>query len=437
MLLYIFLQRLKCTNIQSFLLALIFAVHPVFVNSVAWLPGRNDTFLAIFVLSSFIFLIDFARLHKFKYFILHILSFAAALFSKETGLACLILYSLYLFLFYKKFFYKNVYLFCFSWIMVCAAWYFIRDSVISGSGAGDYFKNQLYYLQAIGKIFLPVNLTVLPTIIDTVFLYGIISSVILAVLFYFTEDRNYKLFFLGVAWFITFLFLPLININPEYSQDLMLESRLYLPAAGIFIAISQTDLVKKLSFKNKYLIVFYCIVILTFGYINIKYADNYKDEYSFWQDAVDNSPLLDLSFAGLGLINFQKENYVLAAINYQKASELNPGKIDINKKTATSLLKLDRVDEAEIYYRKELQLNPDDYESNLLVGIISYKKNNFEEAVKYLETAGRVDSSDIQPLVYLMKTYHKIKRFDEAKRYADILISKNVKIPEEILKDIK
>ncbi|HNY03915.1 MAG TPA: hypothetical protein PKG48_15070, partial [Bacteroidales bacterium] len=47
-LLFLFLRRLKIPPEDSFLLSLLFAVHPVLTQAVAWIPGRNDLLLMIF-----------------------------------------------------------------------------------------------------------------------------------------------------------------------------------------------------------------------------------------------------------------------------------------------------------------------------------------------------------------------------------------------------
>lgn len=61
---FIFLNKLKIKRELSFLWAVVFAIHPVLVQAVAWLPGRNDSLLAFFVLPSFIFLISFFEKEK-------------------------------------------------------------------------------------------------------------------------------------------------------------------------------------------------------------------------------------------------------------------------------------------------------------------------------------------------------------------------------------
>jgi len=68
-LLFFFLKRYYFDFLISFLAALVFAAHPINIFSVAWIPGRNDLLLFIFLLSSVIFLLEYLKTQK-KYLLL-------------------------------------------------------------------------------------------------------------------------------------------------------------------------------------------------------------------------------------------------------------------------------------------------------------------------------------------------------------------------------
>ena len=82
----------------AYFLALIFLVHPVLSQAVAWIPGRNDSLLTIFILASFYFFANFLRNDRIAYLWGHIIFFALAIFVKETAvflpIVCLIYYFL-------------------------------------------------------------------------------------------------------------------------------------------------------------------------------------------------------------------------------------------------------------------------------------------------------------------------------------------------------
>jgi len=58
-LVYIFLKKVQNNDKVSLLLGLIYAVNPLFVLTVAWIPARGDLLVATFIFSSFIFWIDY------------------------------------------------------------------------------------------------------------------------------------------------------------------------------------------------------------------------------------------------------------------------------------------------------------------------------------------------------------------------------------------
>src|SRR6185295_12092186 len=83
---------------RSLLLAAIFAVHPILAQSVAWVPGRTDSVLAIFVLASFNAFLDFLENPRTRSLLLHLLFLALALLVKELAVVVPALCALRVFL---------------------------------------------------------------------------------------------------------------------------------------------------------------------------------------------------------------------------------------------------------------------------------------------------------------------------------------------------
>src|SRR6266576_2127169 len=83
-------------RLLSLLLALLFALHPMFVPMVAWVPTRGDLLLTIFVIISFILFIKSFREKRPVLVVWHGITFFLAFLSKETAVAvpalCLIYY---------------------------------------------------------------------------------------------------------------------------------------------------------------------------------------------------------------------------------------------------------------------------------------------------------------------------------------------------------
>jgi tetratricopeptide (TPR) repeat protein len=71
--------------------SLLFAVHPIHVESVSWISGVTDPLFAVFFLSSFYFYLKYRRDNKRSQLIWSLLMFALSALSKETGLSLILL----------------------------------------------------------------------------------------------------------------------------------------------------------------------------------------------------------------------------------------------------------------------------------------------------------------------------------------------------------
>lgn len=434
LILYYILSALQLNRVIAFFLALVFAVNPVLVNSVAWLPGRNDSLLAVFILASFLALINYIRKNSYRDLILHLIFLLAAFFSKETALLAIPVFGLYWFFFKSKL--KNAgkpeYLLFLAWLFAALVWFFFRNSVIKEQADFEYIKNIPYIVQGLGKIILPVNLSVLPVLNDTSYIYGLISIVILSTMYFYTPKEKRKLYLFGMVFSVIFLIPAIINKNTEYTADIMLESRLFLPAVGVLFSLSQVEFLNIKSRVPAATVIALLFITAMFSYRTIGYSKNYSNELYFWNNAVETSPSLDLTYSGLGLYNLQNENFENAISNYKKASELNPSKGEYFLKIAYCYNMLNNIDGAEEYYRKALNIYPGDHDANLILGIICYKKKNYSDAEKYLTKASASNIKDLQPELYLLRLYYDTGMLMKAKTIADKLKDNNVKLPAEI-----
>jgi len=83
------LRRWAFPAVASFSIALIFAVHPVHVESVAWISGSPDLLFALLFLSSLWFAKSYSESGTITSLILTVLLYALALGAKEIGILCL------------------------------------------------------------------------------------------------------------------------------------------------------------------------------------------------------------------------------------------------------------------------------------------------------------------------------------------------------------
>ena len=189
-LLFVTLQMLGFKRSISFLGTLVFCIHPALTQAIAWIPGRNDSLLAIFILLCFISLIKFISTSRTKWYFLNLFFFACAMFTKETGILFPILAMLYYYnLKGKEIISITTVLFFVGWGIVLFNWHILRSAAMITPVGNKFhavmlvlstFPVAIYYL---GKIFWPFNFAFAPILEDVHIHRRDISAVIIMTLY--------------------------------------------------------------------------------------------------------------------------------------------------------------------------------------------------------------------------------------------------------------
>lgn len=213
LLLFALLNKLKINSIAAFLLTLLFAVHPVVDQAVAWIPGRNDMLLAIFVLSSFIYLLNYLETKNTKDLVWHSVFFGFALFTKENGIVLPILFLFYLKFISKENFKALWYKLGIGYAAFTLPWFFLRKVALAGSitdnsmhaALSNLLNNIPFMLQYIGKVILPFNLSVMCMMEDTNYLQVIVAVALIVLAIFFSKNKRWSIVLFGITWFAIFL----------------------------------------------------------------------------------------------------------------------------------------------------------------------------------------------------------------------------------------
>src|SRR6266487_3380238 len=168
------LLTLGYQRLLSLLLALVFALHPMFVPMVAWVPTRGDLLLTIFFIVAFILFIKSFRANRPVLVLWHGVTFFLALLSKETAVAvpplCLLCYY---FEFRKTPGRKLIKRYFVVWLIAGAGWYYLHSALHMGHGdevgLAAFIQNLPIVPELLGKFFVPARFQLVPlfTLIDT------------------------------------------------------------------------------------------------------------------------------------------------------------------------------------------------------------------------------------------------------------------------------
>lgn len=367
-LLFFFSRQIGIRKRASWFAAAIFSIHPVLMPAVAWLPGRNDLLLTVFVLASIISFIEFQKNQSNKLLNLHFFFWLLAMFSKENAIFLpLILIFFIPGFFDRKNLWQNIKSSSFlapalTWVGGAMFYLLVRSGVLAtrnGFNFSDLFIGIDSGIKAffvfLGKFFWPFNLSTLPVNADTSIWPGIIIALtLISATWYFKKYLNKKIFLLGLIWFIVFL-VPaiLFQNNQDFGVSFNLEHRLYLPAIGLMITL--------LSFKNPPLRIIKPIMwLLLIGalILSILRIKDYSDSINFWQQAASSSPSSAFAHNNLGAVYYLNDRKQEALGQYFQALSLNQKEKLVHNNIGLSLMELGQTQKAKEYLQEELRVNP-------------------------------------------------------------------------------
>lgn len=399
-LIFVLLGKLNLKKSFAFVFSLLFAVHPVLVQAVAWVSGRTDSLLTLFLLISFIAFINISENEKngkslIFNSVMHFAAFILSLYTKETAVLFPMICLSFVYLIKKeKLFVPKYYLISAVWLLFSVIYFIMRKSATQTGTSSvmdrlhsitDNLEGIIIYL---GKIFIPVNLTVWQEAADANLIFGIVSAAVLVFCFYWFGIKDKRKFMFGIIWFVIFLGPTFFHAT---KTPVFFENRLYLPIVGIIVSISQLKVIEKFPGIGKNLMKFSAAIIIIFGISNISYNSIFKDSITLWKATVESSP-----------------NSVIA-----------------NKNLGNCYLDEGNLIEAENYFRKSVAIDPNYEDAYISLGNLYYNKNIFDLAEKNFLTAIAKNNNNSLTYNNLAGVYYKKNDFIKAADYYSKAISRN------------
>ena len=137
-----------------------------------------------------------------------------------------------------------------GWSAVLLCWHLLRRSALENplrmtmaEMTRSMWLNLPALIQYAGKMLLPFNLSVLPTLHDTTFALGLVAALAALPALLLTRQKRWSHIAFGFCWFALFL-LPSFILHSTTVADFILEHRMYLPMIGLLLVCLETDLAK-------------------------------------------------------------------------------------------------------------------------------------------------------------------------------------------------
>jgi len=313
---------------SSFLLSLVYVVHPINVSVIAWIPGRNDSLLAIFAFSSFIFWMKFAASKRSKFIIYHLLFFSLALMTKENGIVIPALAGIYIALFpgdHRKFPHWKIVT---GWSSIILSWIVWRVVILENPQSlvlqsfGSILKSVVViFTITIERIIFPIHQYVSPNLLDASPVTGALFLPILVYFIIIFKFKNFRKVIFGGLWFILFLVIPEMWVS-IFGIGYTYEHRLYLPLFGFLLIISQITLPAEFNLHKYKFYALFLLVFIMYSTKTVFRQNVYKNTETYSGALASESPTMPFAseFRGSILLENGKDEeaiyYFTVALNF-------------------------------------------------------------------------------------------------------------------------
>lgn len=412
---FLLLRRWNLSALLSFAITLIFAVHPVHVESIAWISGSPDLLFALFFLASLWFAENTAdNANKTSLITLDLLLslvfYALALGAKEVAMLCFPLYFLVFSrnseegIFAKSNIFKII-----PFVIVAVIYFFSRwtvlgaisipaedavgfgTAVLSAPSVFVFYLKQIFFPLSIGA-----NYPLRPTLKFDFFgfVLPLIVSILACAAFYLLAKRSFVQK-IGLALFILPL-LPIFNITAFLPEQIVHDRYLYLPLLGFLLLVLpflQDVLINFFKEKGElYTMILAVVLSLPLAFQTFLSNLMWINELSLWSQTVkvDEKSAFNWSQLGVALYEKGKNNESIEAFNNSLDIKATP---NAYLGRAQSFIKSEKFEEAVLDLQKITEMKDESvngytlYQSYEALAATLQRKKDFSSAEKYLREA--------------------------------------------------
>jgi tetratricopeptide (TPR) repeat protein len=434
------LARLRVPG--AWLAAGVFALHPVQVESVAWVTECKNVLMVFFFLLTLLAWIRFTdekTMHSWRFYTLALVFYALALSAKTT--ACTLPAVLLLILWLKK---TSI-----SWRRLAQ----VAPFVVLGIGMGlvtvwwerhhQGTQGKLFEIGPVDRVLIasralwfyaakllwPANLifSYPRWTISAVnpMAYGwVVATVVLGVVIWRVRRRTGRgvevalIFFaatlspvLGFIMLYTFAY----SFVADHYQYLACLGPIALATAGIKLGLERIAKQRPILWP-----VFCAVLLLTLGVLTWRQCGMYKDVETLWRTTIARNPDSWLAYDNLGLALDRQGKVNEAIVQYQQVLKINPDSAETHYYTEThynlgiALAQKGELDEAIAQYKKALEVNPNHTDAHNNLGMALALKGDMAGATAEYQKALEIDPGNAEAHVNMGLALANLGKTDEA-----------------------
>ena len=397
--LYFFLRLLFRDPLIALIAALLYVVHPIQTETVAYISGRPDSLAAFFMLVCLIAYIKQQVCGSIALWVLSIALYLLALLSRENSIVLPGLIILYHITFRKK-----IRLSGFITLSVMAGVYIVLRSILMDKAVipttlierlPGFFYALTGYLRL---ILIPVDLhqeygyLLFPADSLRVLAGIMIAAAGLILAVWCWARRKGNIIFFSVFWF----FISISPVSGVYPiKAYIAEHWLYLPSIGIFtvLAAGYAFLLRRGRYRIS-LIGLGIAGVIFYGALTAKQNGYFSEPLAFYERTIAYNPTSARMYNNLGNIYFTRGRVEEAVRSYREAIKLEPDYPNPYNNLGNIYYHEDDYERAIPLFIQAIKLNPGYGAAYNNLGIIYCRRGETEEGIRLLKRSAALNPND-------------------------------------------
>ena len=417
LLLFSLFKRMTGSTWPSALIAGLFALHPLNVESVAWVAARKNLLSSTFWLLTTFAYVHYTEKPGLGRYALILAVFSLGLLSKPmlVTLPCTLLL-LDIWPLRRCMIFQGTdtdhpmvplhRLLMEKFPMLILSAISVGISTFSLSNYGDLvavesvslpirIANALVsYVSYLGKLIFPLGLTCYYPFPNAVphwkwvsALAFLIVTTAMAVWLY----KRHPYFLVGWFWYLGTLF-PVIGLVQAGLWPATADRFVYIPLIGIFIIVAwwTKGLANSWNNSRRWLSIAALSILVLLAVLSHNQTGYWRNSITLFKHAIKVTDDNYLSHYALGFAYEQKGAKDNAIHHYRASLQINPNEVDAHYNLAILLVSEGQIDAAIRHYENVLRIEPDDAQAHNNLGNIFFRQGDLDQAQKHYREAIRI-----------------------------------------------
>jgi tetratricopeptide (TPR) repeat protein len=425
-------KKLQLKSMQAFLLAVVFAFHPLQIESLAWVAERKNVLYAFFFLLSLGFYISYKNKGNYIYLAAVYFCFILSLLSKPSAVVLplvLILMDVFLYKEKLKQFYKRHIVFILLSLILGIVTVFGQDEAKFLMNTHHYpLVNKIGifgygFFHYVSKFLIPVNLSAFysyPKSLTAVTLIGFFALVLFIVLLYvLVRKKQYSVVF-GLLFFLVNIILVL-QILP-FGDAIAADRYMYLPIIGLTLA--GIYLFEKFNL-NLVIIATVTVILCALSFTR---AVLWKDSLTLFLNVLKTNPTSFIAINSLGVEYMERNDFEKSYQYLNQVVKLYPDYYKGYYNRGLLNGKTQKYNDALFDFKKAIEYK-NYYKAYAGRAAVYYSLKDFPKAIDDAEAALKIDPNNLKAHYVLATCYDDLNQLDKAIAYYNIVITLNSENP--------